>query len=123
MGAILSDISQLEDRFDKAMTALTTKIEENAAPPVSDQSERVRELEDDVSKLTEKLEKEERVHAALQEEFLDVCQDFGSMELETMAAAANADTSDELEALKRAREADIEEVDEIIAKIAPLVEG
>lgn len=120
-GLILSEISQLEERIYTALDALKAAPAEDASGEMAQQ---VETLEAEKQSLQEKLDKETRTHEALQAEFLDVCQDFGQMELDQISASNTASVqNDGLEELKRQRAKDIEDVDDILAKIAPLVEG
>jgi hypothetical protein len=122
----MSELDSLELRANAAIAKLKTP----PSPMISDTSEETEKLTQDVAKLKEELEKEQRVHNALQVEFLDVCQEFGAMELDHMSSAdktgsetQNEDTKAGIEKLRRERERDVAEVDEILGLLTPLVEG
>lgn len=135
----MGDISNLEERANtaiekmlaaKSVSETAPQPSQNAQPaPIEEPgttSQNSSELERENEVLREKLERETRTHEALQVEFLDVCQDFGAMELDIMGqkaenSSASSSGSDQIEALKKARSDDIEEVEAVIAKIAPLV--
>ncbi|PIB24943.1 hypothetical protein BFP76_07255 [Amylibacter kogurei] len=127
----MSEIKDLEARAEAALAKFATAASDKNASF----SDKITALEADLTKANEALEKEERIHAALQEEFLDVCQDFGQMELDVIKStdeqnavngekdAAIIGASETLAELRRLRQEDIDEVDEILAKLTPIVEG
>ncbi|GHA43094.1 hypothetical protein GCM10008927_04620 [Amylibacter ulvae] len=127
----MSEIKDLEARAEAALAKFATAASDKDAGF----SDKITALEADLTKANDALEKEERIHAALQEEFLDVCQDFGQMELDVIKTtdaqnavngekdAAIIDASETLAELRRLRQEDIDEVDDILAKLTPIVEG
>lgn len=123
----MSDIESLKSRARVAIAKLKGNQQSVEASAAAHAAQAALKAENEA--LKEKLEREERTHLALQNEFMDVCQEYGSMELEMIEIKKNPVDSqsvstpapDGLEALRRAREDDIEEVEKVLAKIAPLV--
>lgn len=118
----MTDLAALESRAQAALEKLKKTQSDQAQSGESEARAEVEKLKSELVTVTEKLEKEERVHLALQDEFLDVCQDFGAMELDNMKSAAAGTSDDAIAELKRQHAKDIAEVDEILSKLAPIVE-
>lgn len=133
----MSDITELERRLTAALDRISSGVA-NAAPAVdtgqvdelSSQNaalrERVNRLEDRALRLTDRLEDAEKENARL-EAMIAALSDHTDALTAANAAnqgagdAINAAMSAELSELRSARKADIAQMDEILAELAPAI--
>lgn len=143
----MTEISAYEERVAKALEALeqdsTPKIdpavERTRIAELEDENEIVRErltrlrngkvqLETKIDELTASLSASEEKSEGRHKDFLSLSDDFGALELEKQKTEAakvksESDADNRFNEFQNMRRKDMGEVDEILAKLTPLVEG
>jgi chromosome segregation ATPase len=133
----MSDITELERRLTAALDRISSGVA-NAAPLVDESQiaeltaqndtlkERTQRLEDRASRLTDRLEDAEKENARL-EAMIAALSDHADALTAANAAhqgagdTINAAMASELAELRSARKADIAQMDEILAELAPAI--